>query len=175
MNISERDFVRIDTALKGHLRILPNSRPIPMFSSASTPGTPSPVGTQLPNELELFLGQLDEKLDTILALLNLQNLQEDFPVPVLVHDISGAGLRFSAPQSFEIGMTVEIVVELGFHPKILAGTLGVIIRRDIRQDQELWAMKFEGIRAREREKIIAFVTAEQRVQIRENTPSNNKS
>lgn len=167
MDISESGFARIDTALKGHLRVLPRGRLVPMFSSAPTHRTPSSGSSPIPAEIELSLRQLDEKLDTILALLNRQNLQEDFPVPVFVHDISGADLRFSAPQSFEIGTTVEIVVELGFHPKTLAGTLGVLIRRDVWQDQELWAMKFEGMRACEREKIIAFVTAEQRAQLRE--------
>lgn len=167
MSIPKRDFARIDTALKGYLRVLPCGRLIPLFSSGP-PHRMSGLGnSQLPDEIELFLGQLDEKLDTILTLLNRQVLQEDFPVPTLIYDISGDGLRFSAPQSFEIGTAVEMVVELGFHPKILAGTIGVLTRRDVWRDQELWAMEFEEMRECEREKIIAFVTAEQRKQIRE--------
>lgn len=170
MSIADRDFARIDTALKGHLRILPYGKLTPLFSAAMEAPSSS-IRPQFSDEAGIFLEQMDEKLNAILALLNRQVLHEDFPVPTLVHDISGAGLRFSAPQSFEIGTAVEMVVELGFQPKILAGTIGVLIRRDLCGDQELWAMKFEEIRAGEREKIIAFVTARQREQLRDRRTS----
>ena len=167
MSIADRGFARIDAALKGHLRILPGGRLTPLFSAAPEPEPFSSIRSQLPDGVGPFLERMDEKLNTILTLLNQQTLHEDFPVQTLICDISGAGLRFSAPRSFELGTAVEMVVELGFQPKVLAGTIGVLIRRDICDDQELWTMKFEEIRACEREKIISFVTARQREQLRD--------
>jgi len=119
MSDTERSFARVDTALKGYLRLLPPGRLIPLFNSAQMAPVSQPADTALaglPDTLMPYLRGMNEKLNTILALLNQQSLQEDFSVPVVVHDISGAGLRFSAGQRFELGQGVEIVVVLGGQP-----------------------------------------------------------
>lgn len=170
MSDTERSFARVDTALKGYLRLLPPGRLIPLFNSAQMAPVSQPADTALaglPDTLMPYLRGMNEKLNTILALLNQQSLQEDFSVPVVVHDISGAGLRFSAGQRFELGQGVEIVVVLGGQPQCMTGTTGVIIREEEHHGQKVWAVEFKDIRDSEREKIIAYVVAQQREQLRE--------
>ena len=133
MSVAERSFARIDTALKGYLRILPTGRFTSLFSCAQTSAAPQlseAAQSSPPDGLFQYLRSMNEKLSTILSLLNQQSLQEDFPVTVLIHDISGAGLRFSAAREFEPGQAVEIVIALGNQPLTLAGATGVILRSD---------------------------------------------
>lgn len=169
MTNPERTFARIDTALKGQMRILPDGRLIPLFSCgmACVPMRfPDNARTTLPESLVQFLEAMDDKLNTILTILNQQALHEDFPIQVVIHDISGAGLRFTTSHEVREGTAVEIVVALGVHPQILASTTGVIIRRDEYSGQALWVVEFRELRDTEREKIIHYVVAQQREQLR---------
>ncbi len=175
MTVVERTFARVDTALKGYLRILPAGRFAPLFTCTQPGASPQlseNAQSTLPDGLGHYLRVMDEKLDAILSILTRQTLQEDFPVPVLVHDISGAGLRFSADREFELGQGVEMVIALSSQVRTLAGTPGIVIREEEHQGQRLWAMEFKDIRDSEREKIIQFVVARQREQIRERHPSS---
>lgn len=170
MTNPERTFARIETALKGYLRILPAGRFTPLFASgtATAPARlPDSVRASLPEGMAQFMESMDEKLESILALLNQQSLHDDFPVHVLIHDISGAGLRFTCTQPFELGTAVEVVVALGSNPKVLADTLGAVIRQDEFQGQTLWAMEFKEMRDSEREKIVQYVVSQQREQLRD--------
>ena len=143
---------------------------MPLFNCAQAGAQPqlSDLGQSvLPDALMQFLRGMNDKLNTILSLLNQQGLQGDFPVTVLIHDISGAGLSFSAAREFELGQAVEVVIILGGQPQSLAGATGVVIRSEERLGQQVWAMEFKEMRDSEREKIIQYVVAQQREQLRE--------
>ena len=170
MNVAERTFARIDTALKGYLRLLPEGSFSPLFNAspaAASPQLSEAAQDALPDGLVQYLRSMNEKLSAILTLLTQQSLQEDFPIPVLIHDISGAGLRFSAQQELRLGQDVEVVVSLGSQPQSLAGTTGTLIREEEHRGQKVWALEFKGMRDSEREKIVQFVVARQREQQRE--------
>jgi len=170
MNAVERNFARVETALKGYLRLLPPGRFMPLFNCAQAgvqPQLSDLAQSGLPEAVMQFLRGMNEKLNTILSLLRLQSLQEDFPLAVLVHDISGAGIRFSAARDFELGQAVEVVIILGGQPQSLAGATGVVVRAEEHLGQQVWAMEFKEMRDSEREKIIQYVVAQQREQLRE--------
>jgi hypothetical protein len=170
MTHPQRTYARIETARKGYARILPAGQTKPLFSGCPACAMGMPVRLEhgaLPEGVLQFLRSMDEKLTAILNLLNERSLADDFPIPVLVHDISGAGLRMSSSHPFATGMRVEIVVVLGSFPLQIAGTLGTIVRRDEVEGTALWAVEFTDIRDSEREKIIQFVFQEQRQSLRE--------
>lgn len=176
MAICDRTYARIETTLKGHLRIMPRIQTRPLFTGcpACVPAQPlDPTQTPLPEAVIAQLRTMDEKLSAILTLMSRQALQEDFPIPVIVHDISGAGLRFSSAQTFDLDDHVEIVVSLSMYPLGLIGTMGSIIRQDKIEDTTLWAVEFKDMRDTEREKIIQYVIAEQREQIRDRRSSQS--
>ncbi|NLW80529.1 MAG: PilZ domain-containing protein [Desulfovibrionales bacterium] len=170
MAIADRAYARIETTLKGYARILPVGRITTLFSCFQ-PGPSSQLSdsaqTGLSEGLLQHLRTMDEKLDAVLTILNQQSLQEDFPILALVHDISGAGLRFTSDQDFQVGQAVEMVVALRGQARGLAGTTGIVVRVDEHCGQRLWAMEFKEIRDAEREKIIQYVVDRQREQLRE--------
>lgn len=171
MTTAERHFARIDTALKGYLRIIPDGRLIPLFSCNRMSKPPLSLTditqTDFPEALLQFLGAMDEKLNSILGLLNRQALHEDFTIPILIHNLSGAGLCFTSKEEFAVNTAVEAIIALDSHSQVIAGTIGYITRRNELNGQVLWAMKFQDIRESEREKIIQYVVAQQRELIRE--------
>lgn len=170
MSVAERTFARIDTALKGYLRVLPAGSFTPLFNASPASAGPQlseAAQDALPDGVVQYLRSMNEKLNAILALLTQQSLQEDFPVGILVHDISGAGLRFSAGRDFNLGQCVEVVLALGSQPQALAGATGVLIREEEHRGHKVWALEFKEMRESEREKIVQFVVARQREQLRE--------
>lgn len=169
MTAPERSFARIETTLKAYARRLPAGIFAPLFRGVQTaaPALTEAAQAGLPDGLGQYLQSMNEKLDSILALLNQQSLQEDFPAAVLVHDISGAGVRFSSPDRFEVGQAVEMVIVLGGQPQALAGAMGVILREEEHLGQTVWALGFQEMRDAEREKIIQYVVARQREELRE--------
>jgi len=170
MTVVERSFARVDAALKGYLRVLPTDRFISLFPCSQAGGAiqlSETAQSSLPDGLAQYLRAMNDKLSAILSIMTQQTLHEDFPVPVLIHDISGAGIRFSANQEFELGQGVEVVIALSNQPQSLAGAMGVILRAEERRGERLWAVEFKDMSDCEREKIIQFVVAKQREQLRE--------
>ena len=170
MTAPERSFARIETTLKAYARRLPAGRFTPLFRGVQTaaPALTEAAQAGLPDGLGQFLRSMDEKLDSILALLSQQNLQEDFPITAQVHDISGAGVRFSSPDRFELGQAVEMVIVLGGQPQTLAGAMAIMGSLEAEHlGQTVWALGFQEMRDAEREKIIQYVVARQREELRE--------
>lgn len=166
MDTDERTFTQVELTLKGHLRMLPAGQFQPLFSGSRL-GTAHELETTqhgLHKSLAQYLQDMDEKLNAILLLLSEQSLLEDFPVPILVHELSGAGLLFSSRQDFQIGQGVEAVLTLGSQMQTLAGVLGVITGV---VEGGRWSMDFSHTYEREREKIIQFVIDKQREQLRD--------
>ncbi|NLY40338.1 MAG: PilZ domain-containing protein [Desulfovibrionales bacterium] len=168
--MSDRTFARIDTTLKGYLRLMHPGQVGPLYRGCQTCAPFQGLddkNTTLPEALISYLHNLDDKLSAVLVLLNQQMIQDDFPTQILIHDISGAGLRFTSSAQFAIGDQVEIVVATGLYPQGLVGTLGEIIRQDVQDTLQLWVVDFKNMRDLEREKIIQFVIKEQREHLRE--------
>jgi antitoxin (DNA-binding transcriptional repressor) of toxin-antitoxin stability system len=170
MTAVERSFARVDAALKGYLRVLPAGRFISLFPCPQTGGSLQLTETtqsSLPDGLAHYLRAMNDKLSAILSILTQQTLHEDFPVPVLIHDISGAGIRFSANQEFELGQGVEVVIALSNQPKAWLAPWASSSAPRSTQGEALWALEFKDMNDCEREKIIQFVVARQREKIRE--------
>ena len=81
MTAPERSFARIETTLKAYARRLPAGIFAPLFRGVQTaaPALTEAAQAGLPDGLCQYLQSMNEKLDSILALLNQQSLQEDFP------------------------------------------------------------------------------------------------
>jgi c-di-GMP-binding flagellar brake protein YcgR len=62
---------------------------------------------------------------------------------------------------------VEVVIALGRQTRSLAGATGVLIREEELKGHRVWALEFKEMRDAEREKIVQFVVARQREQLRE--------
>ncbi|MES9995111.1 PilZ domain-containing protein [Desulfovibrio aminophilus] len=118
--------------------------------------------TTLPEGLVEFLVEMDAKLDQILAGQRQDLLRQDFPLDLDVHEVSGAGVRFSSTEPLVEGQPLEVVIVLTQFPLRLASALG----RVRGEEEGLHRFEFTYIREHDLESIVQFVFQEQREEIR---------
>lgn len=168
----QRSFMRIPTRLHGHLRVLPGPEDIPLYRETPPMGagfcTGDPRDAGMNESLYALLHSIDAKLDMLLSLHNRNEIEADFPVPMNIVDISGAGVRFSSPQELAIDQYVEAVIILYRFPLRMAGAVGRIARREPQDGVDIYALDFTRIRERDLESIVQFVFQSQRDDLRGN-------
>ena len=117
---------------------------------------------------EVKAGQLiNAKLDMLLSMQSRDDLSADFPIPLRIVEISGAGIRFETPEELLLESPVEAVIVLSRFPLRMAGAVGRIIRMDPLADGTTeYALDFTRIRERDLESIVQFVFQSQRDDLR---------
>ncbi|EHJ46642.1 type IV pilus assembly PilZ [Solidesulfovibrio carbinoliphilus subsp. oakridgensis] len=166
----KRTFMRIPTRLTGHLRLLPGPDDMPVFretpllGSGNCPLDPREAG--MSESLYTILCSINSKLDMLLSMQSRDQLETDFPVPMTIIEISGAGVRFSTPEPMALDQYVEAVVVLSRFPLRMAGAVGRIVRQDTVDEQPVYALDFTRIRERDLESIVQFVFQSQRDDLR---------
>ena len=166
----KRTYMRIPTRLRGHLRLVPVADEMPLFRETppmgATPCALDPRDPGISEPLFSLLCTINSKLDMLIAMQNRDVLETDFPVPMDITEISGAGVRFSSNQELSLGQHVEAVIVLARFPMRLAGAMGSIIRRDETDGSVVYALDFTRIRERDLESIVQFVFQSQRDDLR---------
>jgi hypothetical protein len=166
----KRTFMRIPTRLRGHLRLMAGIEEIPLFretsplSAISCPAEARDAG--MSESLFTMLCALNDKLDMLLSMHSRDQLENDFPVPMDIVEISGAGVRFASPEPLSLDQPVEAVIVLSRFPLRMAGAVGRIIREDSQEDGIVYALDFTRIRERDLESIVQFVFQSQRDDLR---------
>ncbi|TVM35154.1 PilZ domain-containing protein [Oceanidesulfovibrio marinus] len=129
------------------------------------------VGSNVPKEIGEFLLALDAKLDTLVSMASRDRLEQDFPIPADVYEVSGNGIRFHTTHDFRPGDHVEVVLFLSRMPLRLTSAVGVVLdKRAASSRDELspqWALKFTRIREQDLEAVVQFVFQQERRTIRE--------
>lgn len=166
----KRAYMRIPTRLRGHLRLLPSVDDMPLYRE--TPPMGSTVASIDPHEhgmsesLFAMLSTINTKLDMLLSAQNRDLLEADFPVPMDIVEISGAGVRFLSPVDLALEQPVEAVLVLSRFPLRMAGAIGRILRCEEAKDASVYALDFARIRERDLESIVQFVFQSQRDDLR---------
>ncbi len=154
--------------MRGYLRQAKSAKDIPVFSSGSAQNILRPDKVRgIPDELLAFLKNLDEKLDTIVSLLNRQELETDFPFVIEVTELSAAGIKFTGKEAFSENDYLELALVLNHLPLKTIGAICQIIRQEPIDDKVEWVAQFTNIRNSDREAIIQHVFYEQREEIRQ--------
>lgn len=168
--MEKRAFSRVETYLRGRIRILKEEGASPVFSgflSAESPvGEKELENAHIPEKLVSFLLNMDSKLNAILGHLQRDQLQEDFPDRVEIMEISGAGIRMVPPPGISVGDTVELVIFLSEFPLRAVGAIGKVLRCDTLRQQDCVALEFTRIREEDLEAIVQFVFQEERRKLR---------
>ena len=166
----KRAFMRIPTRLHGHLRLLATSDEMPLYRETALLGSgigPMDAREAGMNEsLYAMLHSINAKLDMLLSLQNRDQLEEDFPVPMDIIEISGAGVRFTTTAELPLEQHVEAVIVLARFPLRMAGAIGRILRQDDQDGRAVYALDFTRIRERDLESIVQFVFQSQRDDLR---------
>ncbi len=123
-------------------------------------------GSGLPAELARFLVNLDAKLDSVLALLQKDSLNEFFPGRLMVVELSAAGLLVQS-DALKLGDFIELVMYLSEFPPCIASGIGRIIRLGpVRSGGQTLAVQLLNLRDSDRERIVRYVFKEERERIR---------
>jgi hypothetical protein len=166
----KRTFMRIPTRLSGHLRPLPGPDDMPIFRETPLLGSGSCSldlrDAGMSESLYTMLCSINSKLDMLLSMQSRDQLEADFPVPMHITEISGAGVRFSTPEAMVPDQYVEAVIVLSRFPLRMAGAVGRIVRQDTVDDHPVYALDFTRIRERDLESIVQFVFQSQRDDLR---------
>jgi hypothetical protein len=170
MGEEQRTFLRIPTNLHGRLRLVASEAELQLFREA--PITSSSVTAMelknagLNEALVNALMDIDRKLDMLIGIHTQDSLQEEFPYAVEVVEISGAGVKVAGPYALAVDQLVEMVFTLTQLPVRMAGAIGRVIREEVQDGRQVWAIDFTRIRDRDLETIVQFVFQTQRDELR---------
>lgn len=173
MSEEKRHYSRVQTNLHAWMRPLPSPQAPPIFNDSSNLLAGSSENllheSRLPESLMNFLMDMDRKLQAILGMLGRDQLLADFPLQIIVTEISGAGIRFISDTALKIGEPMEVVVALSQIPLRLAGAIGkpTRIEESPSDQQHAYAFEFTRIREAQLDQVIGFVLQEERRAIRE--------
>jgi len=164
--------MRIPTRLRGHLRFLADPDELPIFREAPPLGAsscpPENRDSGLNDTLYAMLCTINAKLDMLLSLHSREEIETDFPVPMEIIEISGAGVRFTTTAPVAVEQHVEAVIVLSRFPLRMAGAVGRVLRQENHEGQPAYALDFTRIRERDLEHIVQFVFQSQRDDLRGN-------
>lgn len=166
----QRTYLRIPANLHGRMRLVASEREMQLFREA-------PITSLTVSAMELKSGgmseglvnalmAMDRKLDMIIGLHSQDSLQGDFPYPVEITEISGAGVKLACAEPLPLGGLIEIVIVLTQLPVRMAGAIGQVIREEHIDGRQVWAVDFTKIRDRDLETIVQFVFQTQRDELR---------
>jgi len=171
MDDEQRTFLRIPTKLHGRLRFVASDvepqlfREAPIVSSSVTAMELKNAG--LAEALVNALLNIDRKLDMLIGLHASANLEDDFPHPFEIVEISGAGIKGISAEPFPAGQLAEVVITLTQLPVRMAAAIGRVLREEPTGDgRHAWALDFTRIRDRDLESIVQFVFQTQRDEMR---------
>ncbi len=127
--------------------------------------------SELESRLDRVLAGIQIKLDLILNLLMKKEVDPIYHTSPIEVNISGAGVRFRASESFDIGSHYELRMLLPILPVRVVHTLGKVIRvNESREDEKKTnevSFAFEVISEEDREIIIHYTFKRQRELLRE--------
>jgi hypothetical protein len=168
MSDEKRSFSRISVRLKAHARAM-QSIDSPQLFTGDVVGAVSNRGdllrnSKLPEDLTVFLSEMDRKIDRVLSLLSRDQIETDFPINIEVLELSASGVKFRSKKQFQPDTPLEIVLLLSQVPLRMAGSKGRVVAKE--EDTQLYRFEFVDTRGSDMEAIIQFVFQQQREQIR---------
>ena len=171
MSRERRRYARVETNLRGWARRLDSGQAPPLFNECTLPSTRGEgallQSSSLHEGVVAFLGELSNKLDTLISLVTRDRLENDFPLRVDILNVSGAGILFQCDEEFALNDHLEIVLILNQLPLRMAGAIGQITRIDSRETGPAYALLFTRIREPDQETVVQFVFQEERYKIRQ--------
>ncbi len=169
MKTERRKFSRVNTRIRAHARRVPSGDVTPLYSCGPVQAPVHLDRVQgVPDSLVQFLNNLDNKVDTIISLLNQHSIESEFPLVLEVTEISGAGIKFTSGETLKQHESLELALVLNHSPLKIVGIICTLVRQEDTAQQSAWIASFTNIRDNDREAIVQYVFHEQRESIRKN-------
>lgn len=172
MSDSEKKYARIPTYLRGRFRTLKGPDDHAHAQLDSLPSGPTReefmAASSMPDTVNKFLVQLDQKVDALLAGMLSSSLEENFPHTMEILSVGASGMDFTAAEPLAPGDFIELIVYFRQGGTFTASGIGSVTTRRVEKDgTPVFSFSFTRILEEEREKIIRFVFREERRQLRE--------
>ncbi len=172
MKTESRKFSRVKTRIRAYARKVPSGNVKSLYSCGPTQNFTLPDRVQgIPDPLIQFLKKLDNKIDTVIGLLNKHSMESEFPFVLEITEISGAGIKFTTKEMFQLDEALELALVLSHSPLKVIGIVCTLVRQEGSPEQPVWVAGFTNIRDNDREAIVQYVFHEQRESIRKNRSS----
>ena len=169
-NTSEHSYAHVDVHLKGRMRLLSSAEELPVFNGYAHDEhvlADLTEKTNLPDALVTMLGSMNAKLEYLVALLEQDKLEQDFPLTFDVCCLSASEFYFNTEASITPNSFVEVVLPLSSVPFRVAGGIGRVIKGNHKTFGKVWQLHFTRIRETDLENIVQFVFQQERKRIRE--------
>ncbi len=166
----ENKYIQVDVYLQGLMRRLSNPDELPKFNGYLEENRNLAeliTESKLPEELVMFMEDMNSKLEHIIALLEHNRMEANFPIDIEVFSLSAAGAGFRTKSRLEPGQMVEVVLPLSQLPLVTAGGIGKVERAEHPEYGSVWKLSFTRIREQDMENIVQFVFRQERKRIRE--------
>ena len=172
MTASSSEYAEVKTYLRGRFRPLNGPDDQPYAQINTLPGGISREefisASPMPEAVNKFLAQMDEKMDALLATLRSSSIEQDFPHAMEIFSISAGKLLFTSALPLVVGDWLEVLVNFGQTGIVTASGIGHIAAREVGADSTpVFSFSFTRIQEEEREKIIRYVFKEERRLLRE--------
>lgn len=173
MTAGRPGYAGVKTYLRGRFRPL-NGPDDLSYARANIP--PEGIGREeflavspLPEAVNKFLVQIDEKMDMLLSALHSSSVEQDFPHAMEIFSISAGALQFASALPLAVGDWLEVLVNFGQAGVVTAAGIGHITAREVNPNAAatVFSFSFTRIQEEEREKIMRYVFKEERRLLRE--------
>ncbi|MBQ4133435.1 MAG: PilZ domain-containing protein [Desulfovibrionaceae bacterium] len=169
--VERKDYVQVDVYVQGMMRIKPSPDDLPKFNGYVEKNknlSELLAKSKLPEELLMFMEDMNSKLEHVIALLEHNRMEANFPMDIEVIKLSASGATFKTKsRTIAPGQTVEVVLPLSQLPLVISGGIGKIRRVDHPAHGLVWELSFTRIREQDMENIVQFVFQQERKRIRE--------
>ena len=164
------EFVHVDVYIKGMLRIMSSPEEMPVFNGFLQQNrnlSEMLAKSKLPEELLVFLEEMDSKLEHVIGLLEHNRMEAGFPVDIEVLNLSAKEAIFKTKSELAPDQAAEIVLPLSQMPLTIAGGIGKLQPIKHPRFGSAWKFSFTRIREEDMESIVQFVFQQERKRIRE--------
>ncbi|MBU1001380.1 MAG: hypothetical protein KKE73_02535 [Proteobacteria bacterium] len=166
--MTTQDYLRVPTRLRAYVRLASSKDSLPLAYDNPDLNVgieqPDLTAAGLSKVVADFLLVVDNKLDTVISLLNQKRLEDEFSAELEVIEIGGDGLRLADKGSFAPGDALEFALVLNQFPLRIASAVGIMDRDDTAEGHPV---SFTRIREPDLEAVVSFVFHEERMRIRE--------
>lgn len=175
MPSERREYSSISVQFPVWLRTLPDGECPSLYyeyTAFAHDSLANPLNSGLPEAVTAFLMEMNNKLDSILGLLSIEELRQAFPIEARCTEVGGSGLTLSTGVPFKNDTYAEAVLVLCRIPLRLAGAIGKLSPAAPEEStaapgEALWRLNFTRIREQDLETVIRFVIQEERRIIRQ--------
>lgn len=165
----KRSFARTPSHFRAVYRVLSSEDEPQIAPRTLSVGDPNlrarfERSSNLPEVVNSFLLNIDEKLDAMLLHMRQESIMEYFTQTMVVHEVSASGI-LAQSANLQVGDYIEVVMFISEFPSRIASAIARVLRPK-RENEMIYAIEFVKVRQSDREELVRYVFELDRERIR---------